>query len=216
MKHMVYSTWGMITRSSLGGTPTSCRKGRNRVASPTHALGRYPQPHSFATDVTDVQMRTVWILVILLVSMPSAAAKFLCIGPDGSATKTSDPRGCSTMIALPEGTPAASMPTAPAITAPAPARPAPSRRIDNPACVKSESEVRRDIKVSLAQKYKGSYSLQETLYNAHMEAYRNICRMRVTPELIPSLERVHRRYYPHYSLMWTLIQSEQDAYRRLQ
>jgi hypothetical protein len=161
-------------------------------------------------------MRTVWILVTLLASMPSVAAKFLCIGPDGTAIETSDPSGCRAMIALPEEIPSASVPTAPAITAPAPARPEPSRRIDNPACVKSESEVSRDIKVSLAQKYKGSYSLQETLYNAHMEAYRNICRMRVTPELVPSLERIHRRYYPHYSLMWTLIQSEQDAYRRLQ
>jgi hypothetical protein len=163
-------------------------------------------------------MRNAWILIPIgmLVSMPAVSSKFVCITPDGSSRVTSDPTQCRTMIALPEETPATSVQTAPAITTPPPARAALSGRIDNPACVKSESEVSRDIKVSLAEKYKGSYRLQETLYNKHIEDFRNICRMRVTPELIPSLERLYRSYYPHYSLMWTLIQSEQDAYRRLQ
>lgn len=160
-------------------------------------------------------MRKAWIFVGLLVSIPALASKFLCIAPDGSSRETSDPRGCRTMIALPDETPAASARAAPVVTAPPPARQKTSGRITNPACLKSESEVSRDIKASLAQKYKGSYSLQETLYNGHMDGYRNICRMQITPELVPTLERLYQNYYPRYSLIWTLIQQEQKAYWRL-
>lgn len=169
-------------------------------------------------------MKSAWILIGIFVSAPAFGSKFLCIAADGSSRIASDPTDCRTMIALPEEAPAATKPAAPAIATPPPGRsiaaPPPGsskafRPVRNPACVKSEAEVMRDVKRSLSERYPGSYSLQETLYRKNMEDYRNICKMQVIPPLLPTLERLNKSYYPSYSLMWTLVQKEQKAYQQM-
>jgi hypothetical protein len=72
-----------------------------------------------------------------------------------------------------------------------------------------------DIKAKLEAQYPGSYSLQKTLLEGHMEAYEYTKGLPATDVNAQILGNLLRKYYPSFSLIKTLYEGNIKAYREL-
>jgi hypothetical protein len=85
----------------------------------------------------------------------------------------------------------------------------------NPICQVPEAQARSDLLAALEGDYPDSYSLQETLLNSGMQAFRELCAIPSDQVSDGVLQRLRDYYYPHFSLILTLYQSEMDSYGQL-
>ena len=91
----------------------------------------------------------------------------------------------------------------------------PALVLANPVCDIPEYQAEPDIKNNLAQRYPGSYSVQVTLLNSDIQAYRKLCPTPATPYREQVLRTLIDRYYPDLAVIHTLYESETAAYNRL-
>lgn len=85
----------------------------------------------------------------------------------------------------------------------------------NPVSDISRSKAKADLKASLEKKYNNSYSLIETLLNAGMKSYDELCDVPDTKVDNDILEGLLKKYYPSFSLIQTLYDSNKKSYERL-
>lgn len=89
------------------------------------------------------------------------------------------------------------------------------QKVGNPVARINRSKVIVDVKAKLAGKYSGSYHLQKTLLDGHMEAYEYLKRLPATDVNVQILGNLLKKYYPSFHLIKTLYEGNIKAYRQL-
>lgn len=86
----------------------------------------------------------------------------------------------------------------------------------NPISSVSRAQAGQDIKSELIDRYAPNYSLIETLYDANMKAYDNLCQIQESKLSNQILQNIKNKYYPNFSLIYTLYKSNMDSAKRFQ
>lgn len=85
----------------------------------------------------------------------------------------------------------------------------------NPACASGERQAAADAKASLLARYPASPALVLSLHESYMRDYSELCTVARTEENGALLDRLAAQYYPQFSLIWSLYQSNMQAAERL-
>ena len=85
----------------------------------------------------------------------------------------------------------------------------------NPISVINRTKAKNDLKESLLRKYGSSYSTVNHLLNKGMENYDALCKVPSNPINDGILSKLKRKYYPHFSTIKMLYESNKKAYDEL-
>jgi len=86
---------------------------------------------------------------------------------------------------------------------------------NNPVCAIPLNKAVNDLKSAYSKKYPNSYSTQKMLIDGNIRSYKELCRKRVNSVSVRVLKKRIDKYYPMFTTIKMLYNSDMKAYEEL-